>query len=97
LQWGRRLTESRAAVDPESTDLYGKPQLLLAKQTCRKTKPLLTLDDKLDHLPGRKRREIAYVVQVIFQMFEEAQKGKLSDKARAGRILKLRPSCRGQL
>ena len=89
MQWGRRLTESRAAVDPESTDLYGKPQLLLAKPTCRKTKPLLTLDDKLDHLPGRKRREIAYVVQVIFQMFEEAQKGKLSDKARAGRILKL--------
>ena len=50
---------------------------------------MLTLDDKLDHLPGRKRREIAYVVQVIFQMFEEAQKGKLSDKARAGRILKV--------
>lgn len=50
---------------------------------------MLTLDDKLDHLPARKRREIAYVVQVIFEMFEDAQKGKLSQKAKAGKILKV--------
>jgi len=51
--------------------------------------PLLTLADKLDHLPGRKQRELASIVQIIFNEFEEAQKGKLSEKARAGKILKL--------
>lgn len=50
---------------------------------------MLTLEDKLDHLPARKRREIACVVQTIFEMFENAQKGKLSEKAKAGKILKV--------
>ncbi len=45
--------------------------------------------EQLDHLPDKKRRELARVVQIIFEEFEDAQKNKLSDKARAGRILKL--------
>lgn len=50
---------------------------------------LLTLADKLEHLPSRKQRELASVVEIIFKAFEDAQKTKLSEKARAGRILKL--------
>jgi len=49
----------------------------------------LIIPEQLDHLPDKKRRELARVVQIIFEEFEEAQKNKLSDKARAGRILKL--------
>ncbi|MBB4166756.1 MULTISPECIES: HEPN domain-containing protein [unclassified Rhizobium] len=45
--------------------------------------------EQLDHLPDKKRRELSRVVQIIFEEFEDAQKNKLSDKARAGRILKL--------
>jgi uncharacterized protein len=50
--------------------------------------PLLVLE-QLDHLPARKRREIARVMQIIFDEFDEAQKTKLSDKAKRGRILKV--------
>ena len=50
--------------------------------------PLLVLE-QLDHLPARKRREIARVMQIIFDEFDEAQKSKLSDRQRSGRILKL--------
>jgi predicted nucleotidyltransferase/HEPN domain-containing protein len=50
---------------------------------------ILILPDQLDHLPARKRRELSHVVQIIFEEFEDAQKTKLSEKARAGRILKL--------
>jgi len=49
----------------------------------------LIILEELDHLPDKKRRELARVVQIIFGEFEDAQKNKLSDKARAGRILKL--------
>ncbi|MBO9171869.1 HEPN domain-containing protein [Rhizobium sp. L245/93] len=45
--------------------------------------------EQLDHLPATKRRELSHVVQIIFEEFEHAQKTKLSEKARAGRILKL--------
>nr|WP_247750776.1 MULTISPECIES: HEPN domain-containing protein [unclassified Rhizobium] len=45
--------------------------------------------EQLDHLPDRKRRELSQVVKIIFEEFEDAQKTKLSEKARAGRILKL--------
>jgi uncharacterized protein len=45
--------------------------------------------ERLDHLPDNKRRELARVAQILFDEFEEAQKGKLSDKRKGGRILKL--------
>jgi uncharacterized protein len=45
--------------------------------------------DQLAHLPARKRRELQRVLKVLFDEFEEAQKSKLSDKAKRGRILKL--------
>jgi predicted nucleotidyltransferase/HEPN domain-containing protein len=48
---------------------------------------LTLIADHLDHLPDRKRREIARVMQVLFEEFEEGQKTKLSEKKRAGRIL----------
>ncbi|WP_346657273.1 HEPN domain-containing protein [Rhizobium herbae] len=47
------------------------------------------LSERLDHLPDNKRRELARVAQILFDEFEEAQKGKLSDKKKGGRILKL--------
>jgi predicted nucleotidyltransferase/HEPN domain-containing protein len=49
----------------------------------------LILLEHIEHLPDRKRRELSDVVRTIFEEFEEAQKTKLSDKARAGRILKI--------
>jgi len=49
----------------------------------------LILLEHIEHLPDRKRRELADVVRIIFEEFEEAQKTKLSDKSRAGRILKV--------
>ncbi|WP_348539990.1 HEPN domain-containing protein, partial [Rhizobium sp. rho-13.1] len=49
----------------------------------------LIFPEQLDHLPDRKRRELSQVVKIIFEEFEDAQKTKLSEKARAGRILKL--------
>ncbi|MGA1804723.1 HEPN domain-containing protein [Rhizobium sp. HT1-10] len=45
--------------------------------------------EQLDHLPATKRRELARVVKIIFEEFGDAQKAKLSEKGRAGRILKL--------
>jgi predicted nucleotidyltransferase/HEPN domain-containing protein len=50
---------------------------------------VLIFSEQLDRLPARKRRELSLVVQIIFEEFEEAQKTKLSEKTRAGRILKL--------
>ncbi len=43
----------------------------------------------LDHLPAAKRRELERVVRILFEEFEDAIKTKLSDKRKAGRILKL--------
>lgn len=49
----------------------------------------MTLSDRLDHLPERKRREIQFAAQILFEEFEAAQKGRLSDKYKGGRIIKL--------
>ncbi|WP_349434272.1 HEPN domain-containing protein [Pararhizobium sp. A13] len=49
----------------------------------------LTFTDRLDHLPETKRRELGRVAEILFDEFDEAQKGKLSDKRKTGRILKL--------
>ncbi len=40
-------------------------------------------------LPLRFRRHLVRAVSALFAAFEEAQKGKLSDKAKRGRILKV--------
>lgn len=45
--------------------------------------------ERLDHLPDNKRRELYRVARILFDEFEEAQKGKLSEKKKGGRILKL--------
>ncbi|MGV1772811.1 HEPN domain-containing protein [Agrobacterium vitis] len=45
--------------------------------------------DRLNHLPARKQRELERVVRILFDEFEAAQKGRLSDKNKGGRILKL--------
>ncbi len=49
----------------------------------------MTLPEGLTSLPDRKRRELQHVMRILFDEFEEAQKTKLSEKARRGRILKL--------
>lgn len=49
----------------------------------------MTLAERLDHLPGNKRRELERVARILFDEFEDAQKGKLSEKEKGGRILKL--------
>jgi predicted nucleotidyltransferase/HEPN domain-containing protein len=47
------------------------------------------LNEKLDHLPDNKRRELSRVTQIVFDEFNSHQNGKLSDKKRGGKILKL--------
>ncbi len=49
----------------------------------------MTLPERLTHLPDRKRRELERVASILFDEFEDAQKSKLSDKEKKGRILKL--------
>jgi predicted nucleotidyltransferase/HEPN domain-containing protein len=49
----------------------------------------LILTEQLDHLPDNKRRELSRVMQIVFDEFNDHQKTKLSDKQRAGKILKL--------
>lgn len=46
-------------------------------------------NEQLAHLPDRKRRELERVARILFDEFEDAQKTRLSDKERKGRILKL--------
>ncbi|WP_440408416.1 HEPN domain-containing protein [Neorhizobium petrolearium] len=46
-------------------------------------------NDGLGHLPERKQRELARALKIIFEEFEAAQQSKLSEKKRAGRILKV--------
>jgi len=43
----------------------------------------------LDHLPVGKRRELARVVEILHEEFDEAQAGASSEKRRRGRILKI--------
>lgn len=47
------------------------------------------LNERLEHLPPRKRRELERVARILFDEFEDAQKTRLSDKHKNGRILKL--------
>lgn len=49
----------------------------------------LTLAERLDHLPENKRNELERVTRILFEEFEDAQKGGLSEKRKSGRILKL--------
>jgi predicted nucleotidyltransferase len=49
----------------------------------------LTLTENLDHLPSTKRRELARVVEVIFDAVERYQATKTSEYKRRGRILKV--------
>ncbi|WP_292453342.1 nucleotidyltransferase domain-containing protein [Mesorhizobium sp.] len=46
-------------------------------------------NDRLAHLPDRKRRELQLAAQILFDEFDDALKTKLSDKGKRGRILKL--------
>jgi predicted nucleotidyltransferase len=43
----------------------------------------------LDHLPPRKQRELARIVEILHEEFEEALAGASSEKRRRGRILKI--------
>ncbi|WP_416799375.1 HEPN domain-containing protein [Ciceribacter azotifigens] len=49
----------------------------------------MTLTERLGHLPRNKRRELERVARILFEEFEDAQRGKLSVKRKGGRILKL--------
>ncbi|AYD04775.1 HEPN domain-containing protein [Neorhizobium sp. NCHU2750] len=49
----------------------------------------LTLTENLDHLPAAKRRELARVVEVIFEEVERYQATKTSDYKKRGKILKV--------
>lgn len=49
----------------------------------------LTLTDNLDHLPSTKRRELARVLEVIFDEVERYQSMKSSEQKRRGKILKV--------
>ena len=46
-------------------------------------------DERLAHLPLRKRRELQRVASIILEEFEDAAKTMLSDENKPGRILKL--------
>ena len=43
----------------------------------------------LDHLPGRQRRDLARVVQILFEEFESVLAGKTMPHNRNGKILKI--------
>jgi len=47
----------------------------------------LTLTDHIEHLPDRKRRELARIIEIVFAEVERFQASKLSAKRHAGRIL----------
>lgn len=49
----------------------------------------LTQIDHIDHLPERKRRELARILQIVFAEVAAHQSTKLSGKGRGGRILKV--------
>lgn len=50
---------------------------------------MISFEDKLAHLPAVKRRELERVASILFDTFEETQKGKLSGSRKGGHILKL--------
>ncbi|MBB3659735.1 putative nucleotidyltransferase/HEPN domain-containing protein [Rhizobium sp. BK650] len=49
----------------------------------------LTLTDTLDHLPAKKRRELARVLEIVFDEVEQFRATKLSAKRANNRILKV--------
>ncbi|MBB2973109.1 HEPN domain-containing protein [Mesorhizobium sp. RMAD-H1] len=49
----------------------------------------VTLPERLGDLPEHRRRELERIARILFDEFEEAQKGRLADKEKDGRILKL--------
>jgi predicted nucleotidyltransferase/HEPN domain-containing protein len=49
----------------------------------------LTLTDTLDHLPASKRRELARVLEILFDEVQTFQAHKLSDRKTGGKILKV--------
>ncbi|SEI11482.1 HEPN domain-containing protein [Rhizobium tibeticum] len=49
----------------------------------------LTLTDHIEHLPDRKRRELARIIEILFAEVERFQASKLSEKRSAGKILKV--------
>nr|CAD6436256.1 nucleotidyltransferase [Rhizobium sp. Q54] len=58
-------------------------------RSCRTTMDQINpLSDSLAHLPERKRQELAHILRVIFEEFDEWQRGK-SEKKRLGKILKV--------
>ncbi|APO66203.1 nucleotidyltransferase HEPN domain-containing protein [Rhizobium gallicum] len=49
----------------------------------------VTLTDHLDHLPDKKRRELARILQILFFEVEQFRSTKLSGKKAAGKVLKV--------
>ncbi len=49
----------------------------------------MILEDRLVHLPHRKRRDLARAMQILFEEFETFQTGKLSERKRRGRIVRV--------
>ena len=49
----------------------------------------MLLLDRIAHIPLSKRRHLVRAVEILFEEFEESLKGKLSQKAKRGRILKV--------
>lgn len=49
----------------------------------------MILDDRLAHLPLRKRRELTRAMAILFEEFEAFQNGKTSDKKKRGRIVRV--------
>ncbi|WP_247644480.1 MULTISPECIES: HEPN domain-containing protein [Brucella] len=49
----------------------------------------VTLSERLRDLPENRRRELERISRILFHEFKEAQKGRLADKEKSGRILTL--------
>lgn len=49
----------------------------------------LTLTDTLDHLPSSKRRELARVLEILFDEVQAFQAHKLSERKTSGKVLKV--------
>jgi predicted nucleotidyltransferase/HEPN domain-containing protein len=49
----------------------------------------LTLTDHIEHLPDRKRRELARIIEILFGGVDKFHSTKLSEKRNAGKILKV--------
>ncbi|MGC5777720.1 HEPN domain-containing protein [Methylobacterium komagatae] len=49
----------------------------------------MILEDRLAHLPLRKRRDLLRGMAILFEEFEDFQKGKISQKKKRGRIVRV--------